>query len=500
MTYNVTVTDGNGCQASISVTVTVHPLPTPSITGDTEICTGTTTRLTASGGTGYLWSTGATTYWIDVNPTATTTYNVTVTDGNGCQASTSVTVTVNPLPTPSITGDTEICTGTTTRLTASGGTGYLWSTGATTYWIDVNPTATTTYNVTVTNGNGCQASTSVTVTVHPLPIASISGDTEICTGASTTLIASGGTTYVWSNGATEASITVSPTATTTYNVTVTDGNGCQASASVTVTVNSLPTPSITGDKEICTGASTTLIARGGTTYVWSNGATEASITVSPTATTTYNVTVTNDNGCQASTSVTVTVNPLPTASITGDTEICTGASTTLTASGGTTYAWSNGATSSSITVSPTATTTYNVTVTDGNGCQASTSVTVTVNPLPTASISGDKEICTGTSTRLTASGGTSYTWSTGATTYWIDVNPTATTTYNVTVTDGNGCQASTSVTVTVHPFPTASISGDTEICNGATTRLTASGGTAYLWSNGATNLLDRRKSNGDNDL
>ncbi|MBK8826617.1 MAG: hypothetical protein IPO26_07860 [Saprospiraceae bacterium] len=91
----------------------------------------------------------------------------------------------------------------------------------------------------------------------------------------------------------------------------------------------------------------------------------------------------------------MTVHPFPTASISGDKEICTGASTTLTASGGITYAWSNGATEASITVSPTTTTTYNVTVTDGNGCQASTSVTVTVHPLPIASISGDKEICTG---------------------------------------------------------------------------------------------------------
>jgi predicted transcriptional regulator len=485
-TYNVTVTDGNGCQASTSVTVTVHPLPTPSISGDTEICTGTTTRLTASGGTTYVWSNGATEASITVSPTATTTYNVTVTDGNGCQASTSVTVNVNPLPTTSISGDTEICTGTTTRLTASGGTGYLWSTGATTNWIDVNPTTTTTYNVTVTNGNGCQASTSVTVKVNPLPSPSIAGDTEICTNASTTLTASGGTTYLWSNGATSTSITVSPTATTTYNVTVTDGNGCQASTSVTVTVNPLPTPSITGDTEICTGASTTLTASGGTAYVWSNGATAASITVNPTATTTYNVTVSNSNDCQASTSVTVTVHPLPTPSISGDIEICTGASTTLTASGGTAYVWNNGATEASITVSPTATTTYNVTVTDGNGCQASTSVAVTVNPLPTPSITGDTEICNGATTRLTASGGTSYTWSTGATTYWIDVNPTATTTYNVTVTDTKGCQASAIVTVTVNPLPTPSITGDTEICTGASTTLIASGGTAYVWNNGAT--------------
>ncbi|MBK8670922.1 MAG: hypothetical protein IPN89_16330 [Saprospiraceae bacterium] len=485
-TYNVTVTDANGCQASTSVTVTVNPLPTPAITGNTVICNGASTTLTASGGTTYVWSNGATTSAITVSPASTTTYNVTVSDANGCQASTSVTVTVNPLPTPAITGNTVICNGASTTLTASGGTTYVWSNGATTSAITVSPTSTTTYNVTVTDANGCQASTNVTVTVNPLPTPAITGNIVICNGASTTLTASGGTTYVWSNGATTSVITVSPASTTTYYVTVTDANGCQASTSVTVTVNPLPTPSITGNTVICNGASTTLTASGGTTYVWSNGSTTSAITISPTSTTTYNVTVSDANGCQASTSVTVTVNPLPTPAITGNTVICNGASTTLTASGGTTYVWSNGATTSAITVSPTSTTTYNVTVTDANGCQASTSVTVTVNPLPTPAITGNIVICNGASTTLTTSGGTTYVWSNGATTSAITVSPASTTTYNVTVTDANGCQASTSVTVTVNPLPTPAITGNIVICNGESTTLTASGGTTYVWSNGAT--------------
>ncbi|MBK8670920.1 MAG: hypothetical protein IPN89_16320 [Saprospiraceae bacterium] len=142
------------------------------------------------------------------------------------------------------------------------------------------------------------------------------------------MTASGGTTYGWSNGATTSAITVSPTSTTTYNVTVTDSNGCQASTSLTVTVNPLPTPAIAGNTVICNGGSTTLTASGGTIYVWSNGASTSAITVSPTSTTTYNVTVSDANGCQASTSVIVTVNPLPTPAITGNTVICSGGSTT----------------------------------------------------------------------------------------------------------------------------------------------------------------------------
>jgi predicted transcriptional regulator len=482
--YTVTVTDDNGCQASTSVTIIVNPLPTPIISGDLEICVGETTRLTASEGASYSWSNGVNVYWQDVSPTVTTTYTVSVTDDNGCQASTSVTVVVNPLPTPIISGDLEICVGETTRLTASGGALYSWNNGVNVYWQDVSPTVTTTYTVTVTDDNGCQASTSVTIIVNPLPIPTISGDLEICVGETTRLTASGGASYSWSNGVNVYWQDVSPTVTTTYTVSVTDDNGCQASTNVTVVVNPLPTPTISGDLEICVGETTRLTASGGASYSWSNGVNVYWQDVSPTVTTTYTVTVTDDNGCQASTSVTVIVNPLPTPIISGDLEICVGETTRLTASGGASYSWSNGVNVYWQDVSPTVTTTYTVSVTDDNGCQASTNVTVVVNPLPTPTISGDLEICVGETTRLTASGGASYSWSNGVNVYWQDVSPTVTTTYTVTVTDDNGCQASTNVTVVVNPLPTPTISGDLEICVGETTRLTASGGASYSWSNG----------------
>jgi hypothetical protein len=269
--YFVTVTDCKGCNAVDSVKINIFPLPTPTISGDLEICVGETTRLTASGGALYSWSNGVNVYWQDVNPTVTTTYTVTVTDDNGCQASTNVTVVVNPLPTPTISGDLEICVGETTRLTASGGALYSWSNGVNVYWQDVNPTVTTTYTVTVTDDNGCQASTNVTVVVNPLPTPTISGDLEICVGETTRLTASGGSLYSWNNGVNVYWQDVSPTVTTTYTVTVTDDNGCQASTSVTVVVNPLPTPTISGDLEICVGETTRLTASGGSLYSWNNG-------------------------------------------------------------------------------------------------------------------------------------------------------------------------------------------------------------------------------------
>lgn len=137
-------------------------------------------------------------------------------------------------------------------------------------------------------------------------VANAGPDVDLCEGDSTVLTATGGTSYVWNTGETTASITVSPNVTTTYTVTVSDGTGT-ATDSVTVTVNALPIANAGADVTIDQGNATTLTATGGGTYLWSTGATTASITVSPTSTTIYTVTV-SQNGCSTVDDVQVTVN------------------------------------------------------------------------------------------------------------------------------------------------------------------------------------------------
>ncbi len=172
------------------------------------------------------------------NVTVTTTYIVTVTNTvTGCSSTSSVTVTADPPA--NITGNLSICFGSSTTLTASGGTSYLWSTGANTAAITVSPSISTTYTVTVTNSvTGCTAAISRLVTVNPLPVITLtpSADVTICSGSSQTITATGGGTYLWSTGAITAGITVSPVITTTYTVTVTTGAGCTGVASRTVNV------------------------------------------------------------------------------------------------------------------------------------------------------------------------------------------------------------------------------------------------------------------------
>ncbi|MFN4081546.1 MAG: beta strand repeat-containing protein, partial [Saprospiraceae bacterium] len=137
--------------------------------------------------------------------------------------------------------------------------------------------------------------------------------------------------------------------------------------------------------------------------------------------------------------------------------ICVGASATLTATGGLSYAWSTGENTASITVSPLVTTTYTVTATDGLGCTGTATVQIVVNPLPIATITpANASICLDDAQDLTASGGIDYLWSTGENTSVITVSPAATTTYFVTVTDVNSCQSTASATVTILSSPVVS--------------------------------------------
>ena len=507
-TYTVTVTNAAGSAVSTPVAVTVNAKPSNSIsyTGSLSICQGNAISLTSSATSGtYLWSNGATTKTI--NASAAGSYVVTVTGTNGCTAAaTAVTVAVSTTTpsTISASGSTTLCSGGSVSLTANTGTSYLWSNGAITKTI--NATTASNYIVSVTQSNGCSsASTATVVTVGtaPTPIITANGPLTFCTGGNILLTSSTGTGYLWSNGATTNSITVS--ATGNYTVRVTQSGGCSATSAITsTTVGSAAIPTITnsGSTNLCSGSVVTLTATTGIAYLWSNGATTKAITTGSAGS--YTVLVTQTGGCSATsvaTTLSVGTAPTPTITASGSTTICSGGSVTLSASAGSAYLWSNGATTPSINVSIGGS--YTVRVTQIGGCSAtstSTSVTVGSAPTPTITASGPLTFCSGGSVVLTASAGTSYLWSNGATTPSITVSSAGT--FNVRVTQSGGCFAtSTSVNVTVGTgsaaTPTISATGATTFCQGGSVQLTASTGTSYLWSNGATTKTITASLNGN---
>jgi len=523
--YTVQVTNASGCQSlpSAATVVTVNALPaTPTITasGPTTFCAGGSVTLTSSAGTSYLWSTGATTQ--SINVTTSGSYTVRVTDSNGCQSlpSSATVVTVNALPVVNAGTDVSIPNGTNTTLdgtvTGTGPFTYEWEPSS----LLVNPSeedpttvnlsATTVFTLTATSSTtGCSNSDAVTVTITGGGLSSTPTATPgtICVGATVQLDAgaSGGSgtyTYSWTSvpsGFTSnlAKPTANPVVTTTYYVAVNDGYST-VNSQVSVTVNALPaTPTITasGPTTFCVGGSVTLTSSASTSYLWSTGATTRSINVTTSGS--YTVRVTDANGCQSlpSAATVVTVNALPAAptiTASGPTTFCAGGSVTLTSSNGTIYLWSTGATTQSINVTTSGS--YTVRVTDINGCQSlpSAATVVTVNALPAAptiTASGPTTFCDGGSVTLTSSTGTSYLWSTGATTRSINVTTSGS--YTVRVTNTNGCQslpsAATVVTVNALPAaPTITASGPTTFCAGGSVTLTSSTSTSYLWSTGAT--------------
>ncbi|MBK9213411.1 MAG: hypothetical protein IPO14_10795 [Saprospiraceae bacterium] len=461
--------DINGCLSqATAVSVTVNALPDITIAGNLSVCTGLTTDLTANGGASYTWSTGATTDLVSVSEG---TYTVSVTNAEGCISAKEVTVVLYPAVTAVITGNLTICDGTSTVLTASGGVSSTWSTSETT--ADITVTTAGLYEVIVTSADGCTSITGVTVVVNPLPTA-LATNATVCPGATGDLIASGGVSYLWSDASTSATLTTSTVG--VYTVTVTDINGCTSSTTAEL-VNFPGAVALATNATVCPGASGDLIASGGVSYLWSDASTSATLTTSTVAV--YTVTVTDINGCTSSTTAELINFPGAVALATNAT-VCPGVSGDLVASGGVSYQWSDASTSATLTTSTVAV--YMVTVTDINGCTSSTTAELVNFPGAVASATSST-VCTGFDGTMTASGGVSYAWSNGPIT---DINITNVAgTYEVTVTDLNGCISTTTATLTINNSAPAAVSNVT-VCTGLDGTLLASGGISYIWSDGIT--------------
>ena len=467
------------------------------------ICIGNSTTLSGATTVGdptltYAWSpstglsatTGVT---VTATPTVTTTYTLTVTDGNGFTGSTSTTVSVNANPT-TITGNPVVCVGLTTSLNSTPASG-TWSSSNGNATVNTSTGVVTgvtagTATISYIIGGVCYVTTPVTVNANPT---TITGTTNICTGATSTLNSTpaGGT---WSSSNANATIgsssgVLSGALAGTAIITYTLNTGCINTT--VVTVNSQPT-TITGTTNVCVGLTTTLnTTPAGGVWSSSNGnATINPVTGVVTGAIAGTSTITNTIGGVCTVTTPVTVNPNPTA-ITGTLNVCVGATTTLnsTPAGGT-WSSSNGNASvgsSTGIVTGVAQGTSVITYTLGTGCII-TGI-VTVNPDPTT-ITGTLNVCIGLTTTLnsTPAGGT---WSSSNSNVIIGSSTGVVTgevagTSAITYMLATGCINATPTIVTVNPSPTA-ITGTLNVCVGLTTTLnsTPAGGT---WSSSNGNV------------
>ncbi len=388
----------------------------------------------------------------------------------------------------------------TANTTATGVTTYTWNTGPTTTFVVVAPLVTTVYTVTGSN-NSCTATATQTVYMGIGPPINIVENNTICSTQSTTLTASGATTYTWSTGATNSVVTLAPNITTTYTV-IGSTASCTSTALFTVTVT--PTPSLTtiGTYSFCdTQSSATISASGATNYTWSpsiglNNTNTSLVTANPNVSTTY--VLTGFNGiCTSSINVAVQNFSVPIVSAAASTSfICSGNSAVLTANGGSIYNWQPSAgisnnTAASVNISPLISTNYTVIGISVNGCTASATASLLVIQSPATFATGlQPNICSGSQTTLFANGAANYLWTpsnslSSAIGSTVTANPQATQIYTVVGTNGvipNTCSSTHTILLSVIPVATVSIVAPDSICYGDKASMYAYGGTNYTWS------------------
>ncbi|MFN8393991.1 MAG: PKD domain-containing protein [Bacteroidia bacterium] len=413
--FTVTLTASNGCDMDTETqTITplggiTNPFSLTTLIRDTVRCGTSPVTLTApSGYSAYLWSNGATTPSTSITGTGQVT--VRVLSPSGCYYTDTATVSQGSITAPALGANFSHCPGTNANLNAGAGyAAYLWSTGATTQTITVAGAGT--FSVTVTAANGCTAADTITVGLHPQPNANLGPDRTICPGTTTNLNPGGGfTSYLWSTGAFSSSINVSNPG--TYRVTVTNSNGCADADTIVISQWTVAPMSAGPSQSICPGNGATFTASAGfVSYLWNKGATTASITVAAPGT--YSVTGTDSHGCTASSSTTLILLPAPTASLGPDATICPGGLANIGPGPGfASYLWSNGATTSSITVTAG---TYSVTVSNVSGCVDADTIVIGQYSMAQLTVTNPQTICPGDTAAITASPGfLTYQWNNGA--------------------------------------------------------------------------------------
>jgi hypothetical protein len=527
-TYFPPFTDDYYYIDDISIKETFNFSVTPS-----PCYTLSTITITPSIASSYTWSSAPPTPTlssqsgpiITVSPSVTTTYSASAMVA-GCALSGTVTVLTTPITFTS--SSQTFCAGTTPSisLTASGLTTYSWSshpsiTGSlNSPTITVSPTATTTYTL-LGNLSGCSNTFSSTITISDeTPIISLTSSTLICSGTefnvsvpSTAFI----TSVDFGDPSNPLNNTLAPyTYTANGNYTITASaisiNGCASFSTFPVSVTTLTSSSISYTQQPCSytytisqnfNCSNINESSGVWIYATSNPTLDISgsggalipngtYTFTFPGTGTYTVgAISVPSMLTATTVITVTSYTIPTISISASPSftLCSGNSTTLTASGASTYTWSSGATTNSIVVTPTVNSAYAVTGTNGSGCINTSTVMVYVTSGPTiTSIPSTSIVCPGASATLTATGGTSYTWSLGSTLNTtsgssVIATPTANTTYTVVAATTCGNFTNT-IFISLTPAPSLSVSPSVTICKNTSTTLTASGATTYTWNPG----------------
>jgi gliding motility-associated-like protein len=483
--YQVTVTDSLGCSTTLN-NITLNgstPIITdiifslnPSACGASD---GSAVINVISGGQGpftYSWNTLPAQLDSHLTGVPAGVYICFVTDANGCITSDTVSL-INSSPViTTISTNNPTCFGSsdgsiTVSLSPSSST-IIWNNNPLLNDTQLTNLSAGTYIGIATDGS-CNSNVTITLTDPNKLIATPTVTNQVlCFGGNTgsaSASAIGGTlpySFVWLPMNTNAP-SINNLSAGNYLLVVTDGVGCTDTTAFTITE---PTSPLTVDSAIalnvsCFGLSDGAAqgqVNGGTlpySYNWI-GSTSTGISAINLAAGIYSLIVTDANNCKDTVNFIITEPPVLSVNTTASaTAVCFGGSSVLTANatGGTTpynYSWSTGQLTPTLTVNPASTTSYTVFVNDKNNCSASAISTISVLPAPVVNLINTDTLCVNGSKKITASGGTSYSWfpatglntTTGST---VIASPTSNTTYYVLVSNSIGCTTLDSVLLVI---------------------------------------------------
>ncbi|MBR4583249.1 MAG: gliding motility-associated C-terminal domain-containing protein [Bacteroidales bacterium] len=518
--YEVLVSDANGCTAIASIEISNPEELTASMSADAIYCHDATTNITVDVQNGaadytYVWSDDDTRNGNTASNVSSGSYTVYVTDAHDCTAVASIEISNPEEFTASMSADAIYCHDATTNITVNVQNGtpdytYIWSDDDTRNGNTASDVSAGSYTVSVTDAHDCIAIASIEISNPEEFTASMSADAINCYGETTniTVNVENGTpdyTYIWSDDDTRNGNTASDVSEGIYTVTVRDVHSCSVEASITITQpDEIIITVESTSPQICeTLGSITVSAEGGTgelSYAWSTTAHE--VTYSELTAGNYTVTVTDENRCSATRTIEVEDHSvIPDVDITNNTGVtvitCAVTEISLTAEGTGDFEWSNGEAGAELTV--TTPNDYTVTITDANGCVNTATITIeqsNENPVVTL-VDDNITICAGQTATVTIDEVTNgvapyhYSWNGGTygdytefTTSPLSADDAVT----VDVKDENGCIGSATASITVNNRPTAEISGGEAICNGegASFTITFTGAPTYnyTWSDG----------------
>ena len=407
--YIDTLTDVNGQDSLVKLTLTVLDIPDVFAGEDTLICDNEGVILTASGSVveSYQWNNNITDGFEFFPDVGSESYIVTGTDSLGCSNFDTTVVVVSALPEVDAGNNQSVCLGDQVTLSGSGALIYNWSNGVNDGVPFIPDLGSQVYSVFGTDVNGCLNSDNVLVEVIEYVNSEFTQIDPVCYGSIIQLPNTSNNGFVgnWSP-------TFNSTATTNYTFT-SDLGQCGNSTQMTIEINPLPNVNAGSDLEVCEGTGVILNGSGALTYLWNNGVENGVQFIPNIGTTLYTVEGTDANGCVNSDQLTIDVNQLPFLYAGVDQEICEGNDVTLSANGTGPFSWTGGILDGVPFTPLLGSTNYTVSVTDNNGCFNSDDVQVTLHPSPLVDAGVDQVICEGESISLYGSGADIYEWSDG---------------------------------------------------------------------------------------